>query len=330
MNLAQVASVGASNSTLAPGDLLEVSINSGRDDEKSKPVLSRVSDDGTVDVPVVGPVPVAGLEEFEASKNITNAAIERGMYRHPIITVQIKSKAVNRVTVLGAVNNPGVHEIPRGGCDLLTSLAAAGGLSDIAGTEVEIIRQSDSFYAQNQSANPATNGQEPNNIQLAAYNNLQPNNDYQGPVAINPKLLRIDLARYNSANDSSYKLSDRDIVRVIPRKKEMIYVAGLVNDPGQFELPRDQDMHLVDALALAGGRSSPVADKILIIRHIDNRPEPLVIQASLKEAKRSGRENILLSAGDTVTLEQTPATAVVDTIYKFFRVSFGFAQRTVF
>lgn len=330
MNLAQVASDGISNATLSPADLLEINVNSGNADEKSKPILVRVSDNGTVDIPVIGSVTVAGLEEYEAGKSISEMAVQRGMYHHPIVTVQIKSKAVNRITVLGAVKRPGVHEIARGGCDLLTTIAAAGGLSDSAGTEVEIIRQAETFHAQNQQLNPAPNdiNKDPNEVQLASYQNMGQIQSYPKPTSINPQMQRIDLAKLNSPASRQYKLSDRDIVRVISRNKQMIYVAGLVNRPGQFELPADQNTHLVDAIALAGGRSSPIADKILIIRHIEGRKEPLAIQASLKKAKRNGNENLLLTAGDTVTVEQTPATAVVDTIYKFFRFSFGVAQRS--
>jgi polysaccharide export outer membrane protein len=124
-------------------------------------------------------------------------------------------------------------------------------------------------------------------------------------------------------------LSDRDIVRVIPQETKEIYVAGLVNSPGQFELPTDQDLYLLDAIALAGGHSSPVADKVLVIRRMKDRPEPIFIHASLSKAKKNGLENIRLAAGDTITIEQTPATTVVGTISKFFRLTFGVASRTV-
>ena len=124
INLAQIAAPGTSSAVLAPGDLLEISLATSRDDEKLKPFLARVAEDGTVDVPVVGPAPVAGLEAFDASQSIANLAVQRGMYRHPLVTVEIKSKAVNRITVLGAVQDPGVHELPRGSCDLISALAA--------------------------------------------------------------------------------------------------------------------------------------------------------------------------------------------------------------
>jgi hypothetical protein len=73
-----------------------------------------------------------------------------------------------------------------------------------------------------------------------------------------------------------------------------------------------------------------VADKVYVIRRVADREEPLVIRASLSEAKRNGLENLRLAAGDTVSVEQTPATALVDTFEKFFRFSYGVATSSFF
>ncbi len=336
IDFSRVASPGASDSVIAPNDLLEITIATGREDKKKQPVRARVAEDGTVSVPIIGPVPVAGLEAYEASQNIVNFAIQRGMYRNPYITVEIESKAVNRITVLGAVSEPGVHELPRGNSDLVSAIAASGGLTDEAGTEIEIVRQSAVTFASNENnaTTPTTNDQ--GEIQLAAYQGLRPHAAPQAMLGgyasrqTKPTTIRIDLSSGRPMDTTDFRLNDRDVVRVVPRKKETIYVSGLVRKPGDFELPPDQDVHLLDAIALAGGRSSPVADKVYVIRRVENRPEPIVIQVSLSEAKQNGLENLRLAAGDTITVEQTPATAVVDSVKQFFRLSFGVASRTVF
>ncbi len=326
LNLARIASPGSSSSIIAPSDLLEITVSTGRDEENIRPVVSRVAEDGTVLVPVIGPVSVAGMEPLEAGQNVANLAIERGMYLHPLVTIEIKSQAVNRITVLGSVEEPGVHELPRGSSDLVSALAASGGLTDEASTEVEIIRQPRFGLAANGNRETPLNGSDPSGVQLAAYQgggNLAP-----GWSA--PHTVRIDLASQQPMQNVDYRLNDRDVIRVLPRKAKVIHVSGLVSSPGQFELPIDQDIHLLDALALAGGTKSPVADKVLIIRRMEGRPEPLVIEASIDKAKQNGLENLRLTAGDVVSVERTPATIVVDTIRSFFRVSFGLAGRTVF
>jgi len=332
INLAQIASPGTSNDILAPGDLLEITVSTGREKEAKDPVITRIAENGEIDVPIIGTVAVAGLEAFDASQSIKNVAIQRGMYRHPLVTVEIKSKAVNRITVLGEVNEPGVHELPRGSSDLVSALAAAGGLTDEASTVVEVIRQPKFGLAATESpAGPiATVSQ--NEIELASYQNLPLSSNQQRrsvlPVFANP--MQVDLAGGGLAGRADFRLQDRDVVRIKQRKNEMIYVTGLVLKPGQFDLPHDQDLYLLDAIALAGGLKSAVADKVLIIRRIENQAKPLAIQASLLKAKKNGLENIRLAAGDTISVEQTPVTAVIDTLGKFFRLTFGVASNTVF
>src|SRR5262245_54040374 len=70
INLAGIASPGAAESRIDAGDLLEVTVASGRDQENVEPILARVSDGGTADVPLVGAVQVGGLEPFEASQTV--------------------------------------------------------------------------------------------------------------------------------------------------------------------------------------------------------------------------------------------------------------------
>ncbi len=331
IDLARVASPGISDAMLSSGDLLEVTIVTGREDEKTDPILARIADDGSVDVPTIGPVPVAGMEVFEASQNIVNLAIQRGMYVHPVITVEIKSKAINRITVLGAVNEPGVHELPRSGSDLMSALAAAGGLSEEAGTEVEIIRQPKfgvaSAVADNVGGATQSNS---SNVQLAAYQAFGSPNVARKPGWSPSETTRVDLKGRQSLGGADFRLGDRDVVHVLVRDEEVIYVAGLVKNPGQFDLPVEQDVRLLDAIAMAGGAGSSVADKVIVLRHFEDRTEPLVIHVSMSKAKKNGAENIRLQNGDTVSVEQTAATVVLDTITKFFRFSLGVTGRNLF
>ena len=135
-----------------------------------------------------------------------------------------------------------------------------------------------------------------------------------------PQTERIDLAQAPGKMPPNYALGDRDVVMVLPQEKQFIHVTGLVRLPNQFELPRHQDVTVMDAIALAGGVSSPVADKVFVIRRQPDMPEPAVIEVSIREAKSDGKQNLRLAAGDLVTVERTPSTVVVDTAMSLFRV----------
>ncbi len=335
INMARLSSSGLGNSQLAPGDLLEVTIASGLNDKKLVPELTRVSSDGNVELSSIGLVPVAGLEPYDASRNIAAASVERGIYLKPHVTLDIKSKAVNHITVMGEVEEPGIHEIPRNASNLLNALGIAGGMTEDASMSIEIVRHAPTLLAtdsqdqpnSNSLAKPGATSEAEAEVQLASYSNLSalasPSATNALPANRSPNSLRIDLAAAHPRATDDYHLQDGDMVMVHRRDPRLIHVAGLVQKPGQFDLPSDQDVHLLDAVALAGGLSSPVADKVFIIRHLENNPQPLVIQASLNAAKHHGDENIRLAAGDTISIERTPTTVAVDTFSKIFRVAFG-------
>ena len=112
------------------------------------------------------------------------------------------------------------------------------------------------------------------------------------------------------------------MVYVAKRTLPPIHVLGLVTKPGEFPFPPNQELRVLDALAIAGGCSNPVAEKVLVIRHLPNRKEPIQIAVSIQAAK-SGQDNITLAPDDTVMVEQTPETVVVDIMKSFIHFSFG-------
>jgi polysaccharide export outer membrane protein len=239
--------------------------------------------------------------------------------------LEVKEAAVNRVTVLGAVTKPGVQKLPRGSSDVLTAVAAAGGFTKEAGTQVEVMRQhSPSFIA----SKPGAEG-----VVTASYNEpsfspppITPDSDGASeplPSPLGPQSYRLNLAEANPGHRSDYRIGDGDIVMVLPQKERVIHVSGLVNKPDQFKIPRNQDVHVLDAIAMAGGIKSPVADKVYVIRRLKDVPEPAVIQVSIAKAKRDGNENLRLASGDLVSVETTPTTQFVDTLTTFFRISAG-------
>jgi polysaccharide export outer membrane protein len=324
INLTGMASQGASSSQIGPGDLVEVTIASGNQEEIPEPIQARVSQDGRIAMPLMGEVHVAGLEPFEAGQRITAAAVEREIYRQPSVVLRVAEQAVNRVTVLGAVKEPGVYELPRGASDLLSAVASAGGMTEEASTQVEVMRHElPSFLA-------APNGKE-GNIVLADYEEAdsapvslaaQSDSPVVGEPVLAPAIRteRIDLAEANPRHRIDYSVSDRDVIMVRPQEKRVIHVAGLVNTPNQFELPPDQDVRVLDAVAMAGGLKSPVADKIYIIRQMEEMSEPAVIEVSISRAKKNGNENLRLASGDLISVESTVMTNSVEALSTFFRV----------
>jgi len=314
INLERMVGAGVGTSQIGPGDLVQITIVSGNGEERVTPIPARIAQDGTVMVPLIGSVPVGGVEPAAAEQRIAAAAIERGIYRQPYVTVTVTEPAVNRVTVLGAVSKPGVVELSRGSCDLASAIAAAGGLSKEASTRIEVLHRGTRSFLAEDVGN--SNGKPTEDVSLASYNEQLNSNTA-------PDVSRIDLAQAGSPALQNRRLDDRDVVMVMPEQKQVIHVTGLVKTPDQYELPHDKDIRVLDAIAMAGGTTSLVADKVFVIRQLPNNPQPAVIKVSMAGAKRDGNQNLLLSSGDLVSVESTPSTMALDTVSKFFRIALG-------
>jgi polysaccharide export outer membrane protein len=272
----------------------------------------RVARDGSIDTLHVGRVVIAGLEPAAAAEQITSAAVARGIFVRPQISVELSDPATNQITVLGAVGEPGVKELPRSGCDVLSAIAAAGGLTDEAGAVIELQRSGSGQLA---------NAEQPDGdggIKQVVFNAP---GDAQAASSSAAEV--IDLAHPEEISPTRMRLSDRDVIIVRPKQKRLVHVTGLVKTPNQFELMDEHDVRVLDALAMAGGSSSVIADKVLVVRQTPTQPEPLVIEVSISRAKRDGAENLILQSGDLVSVESTPATAALDTFSTLFRITMG-------
>lgn len=127
--------------------------------------------------------------------------------------------------------------------------------------------------------------------------------------------LRVDLTSLtNVSQGNRLELEDGTVIMVERRDPQPIQVLGLVRKPDVYDFPVGKNLRVLDALAMAGGIDSPVANKLYVIRRRPGMPEPAVIELSLSKAKRNGMENLLLEPGDTVSVEQTPATIVLEAV----------------
>lgn len=123
---------------IAQGDLLEVS-------ESHTPEFrstARVSAAGTVTLPMIGEVRVAGMDEVAAAHAIEAALVEKVMLLHPLVSVLVTGYAGQDVSVLGEVARPGVYPYTFHH-RLLDLIAAASGLTATAGLVANVFHAND-------------------------------------------------------------------------------------------------------------------------------------------------------------------------------------------
>lgn len=126
---------------LSPVDMLMVSVY-GQADLSSQ---QRISDAGTVSIPLLGETTIGGLTVSAAQKKIEADFISEQFLVRPIVTISIIEFSPKVVTVLGEVERPGSIKIPAGrnSLSVQVAIAEAGGFTGAAQkSEVQIQRAS--------------------------------------------------------------------------------------------------------------------------------------------------------------------------------------------
>jgi polysaccharide export outer membrane protein len=179
-----------------------------------------VDESGAIAIPLLGPVPAAGRSPRELETDLETRLRETYM-RDPHVTVSVLEMRSHGVSVLGAVNAPGVHQVA-GTATLLDVLAKAEGLSEAAGNRITVTR----------------------------------------PAGDN---VDVDLSQllWSGTSEANVEVRAGDIVHV--HSASLVYVVGEVNNPGGFTMPLGEQMTVLQALALAQGKTSMAADRSSVI-----------------------------------------------------------------
>lgn len=125
---------GDNDTTLGPGDVFVVRVY----DEQDLSTNYRVAQDGTIDFPYVGRVAVADLEPTEVADLLEERLREEGVLVHPQVSVLVTEYNSKRISVSGAVRNPGNYPISPG-LTALQAVGLAGGTTDLANRDGAIV-----------------------------------------------------------------------------------------------------------------------------------------------------------------------------------------------
>ncbi|HEV3257726.1 MAG TPA: polysaccharide biosynthesis/export family protein [Gemmataceae bacterium] len=334
----QLASLGApvhSRYLIQAGDLLDVSVSNLVGEGQAYPVPTRVQPDGSVRLPLVGTVTVANLTLPEAEMGVFASYASQGLLKDPQVVVALHETRKVRVFLLGAVKNPGQFDLNGNESDLLSALVAAGGLTNEAGTVVEIRHRlvpdpvtprwdSQVARAGSETADwhPAKAGRVP-----SAYAPVPaPVASVSASPSAQAQVVRLDLTdeQDKATLAEGVQVQNGDIISVEERQIKPIYVLGMVNKPGDYTIPPNRAIRVLEAVGLAGGvdRNS-LPDKAVVIRQRPDQLGVVVIRVDLNRAKRNMAENILLMPGDTVSVEETALSYMRGVFRGAFRLGLG-------
>ncbi len=252
---------------LGPDDQLEIS-EPELTELANKPV--RVDGDGNIEVQLAGRLHVSGLTALQTEQELNK--LLSTYIRHPQVVVSVAEVRSQPVSVLGAVNTPGVHQV-QGHMTLLEMLAMAGGIRQDAGYGIRITRQLE------WGCIPLPNAQV----------------DASGGFTVAELNLKKIMEARNP--EENIQIFPHDVISV--PKGEMVYVIGDVKHSGGFVLSERESMSVLQALSLAEGLNG-TADarhaRILRLNHDAEQREDLPVD--VKDVLSGKKPDVALRGDD--------------------------------
>lgn len=285
----------ATNYVLGPDDQVTVQ---APDVEEVSGKAFRIDLSGHVNLPLIGAVQAAGLTAVELQSRIQDRF--KKYLRNPDITVAITDFRSQPVSVLGAVQNPGVHQL-QGNKNLLGVLSLAGGLRPDAGSTVTITRR-------------LTWGRLP--LPGAA-------DDPAGQYSVASIPIRSIMTAAHPAENIAIKPED---VISVPRA-ELIYAIGAVRKSGGFVLGERESISALQALALAEGLDrTAAAQNARILRSTQNSPNRTEIPIDIKKILAGTAADVPLKADDILFIPASRAkSAALRTFEAAIQIGTGVA-----
>lgn len=306
-----------------------------------------VRDNGTVSLPLISPVFVQGYTVAEAEVAIRNAYVQAGQLQPNRVRMlmSLLQPRQTRVTVIrqeaGGFTSGGFGGViatssKRGTGhvlylsayknDVLTALAETGGLPGLD--------DYDSIFVFKAAQNSAAVAQG-----LAG---LKPGQNPAAIAQLCPRVIQIPTrvlpCEQLPLRPEDVILENGDVVFLEARDSDLFYTGGLL-PAGEFVLPRDYDLDVVEAVVkvqgtlvngaftannLSGqlvqpGIGGPSPSQLTVVRRTPGGGQ-VAIRVDLNRALRDPRERILVRAGDVLILQETPEEALA----RYFAQQFNF------
>lgn len=235
----------------------------------------RVSEDGTISLPVIGEIQAVGLTTAELSKKIIQ---QMSIYNTPVsqATVSVLEFNSRSVVVTGQIQTPGTYRYEKMP-DVWTAILDAGGpLTDADLARVTIVRRE---------------GGKSNVMNVNLYSIIREGDLSKAPQLKAGDLVNVPLSTFGTPLELSTSTSS-------PASKNIFYIFGQVNEQGPRNL--DLGMDVLDAIAVARG-FTPEADLKNVKVIIKDKQYASVVKVNLEEYIKTGRPaRMILHPEDTI------------------------------
>jgi polysaccharide export outer membrane protein len=228
-------------------------------------VERRVTDAGSIDLPLLGQVNVAGKTATEVRAQLEDLLRSKYVNRANV-SVVVKEYANRPVSVVGAVTKPGSLNIS-GTWSLLQAISAAGGLDQTAGRKIFVLRRSD-------------NG-----------------------LSDTLEIKRDDLLQSTSPM-WNIPIVPGDVVNIPARSVVKVFCLGEVKQPGALEFDSDDRITLLSVIAKAGGLTDR-ASKTILIKRKGPDGKDIETKVNFKAVIAGSQPDLALKADDVVVVQES-------------------------
>ncbi len=337
---------------VGPEDVLGVYVEEVLPSEKASPTLffpgqqespsmgqpMRVQADGTIFLPLVGTTDLAGLTLPQATEKIRAAYLDKQILKEKqFVNVElikartVKVFVVRDDTVIETVASTERRktmalELPLFENDVLHALSASGGLpSEDAYNEIWVLRG-------------ATISESQTFDMIDQITDQLSEND---TIAASSELIRIPLRACPGQelpfSPDDIVLNDGDVVFIESRME--FYLTGGLIEGGQHLLPRDEDIDVLEAMAMAGNnaygpvgravgnnfRGGPGAlippTRVVIVRKLKSG-EQIKIAVDVRAALNDPNERVLIQDRDVIILEYRTHEIVGNVLLNILRFDY--------
>jgi polysaccharide export outer membrane protein len=294
---APIANYAVQDYRIGPEDLLEISVFEAP--ELNRAV--RVSATGEISLPLLGAVQAAGLTA-KALEFVLQELLRHTYMKDPHVTVFMREMQSHPVSVFGAVKKPGVFQInePK---SLIEVLSMAEGLAEDAGDTVIVMRGAGS----NGGKDPAGHASSPKAQSTALANSdARAHSDQDSGTTVD-----CNLKNLLESGDSRYDVLvfPGDVVKVA--RAGVVYVEGDVKKPGGFMLKTNENISVLQAVALAEGLTRTAAgNRARIIRTDSATGGRTEIPIDLTKVLAGGLTDALLRPNDIVFVPNSTGKSV--------------------
>ncbi|MFB3778145.1 MAG: polysaccharide biosynthesis/export family protein [Bryobacteraceae bacterium] len=256
----------------------------------------RIDADGGIDLPLVGRVEAVGLT-LDQLREVLLKRLASQVWR-PQVSVELVEFGSQPVTVLGAVGNPGIHQL-QGRRNLAEMLSLAGGLRQDAGYSVKITRL-----------------RKFGTVPLASAQ-WDPTGEYSvGEMAVRDLL---------NANNPAQNVTIQPYDVITVPTAEKIYVIGTVNKAGAIVLNDRESISVLQAISMAEGlarTAKPESSKIL--RMPDGGAERAELPVDVKRILAGRAVDVQLQANDVLFVpDSTSRRVAVRTLEAMLQAATG-------